>query len=60
MDLRKPKLGKSFHLNNQSGMSTYLSHINEIDDVIQSTEYKNLDIILYTNLFVMIVKTNYR
>ena len=45
LDLRKPTLHHYFNVDNSSGMSTYLSGKNNIGEVIQSTEYENLDII---------------
>ena len=45
LDLRKPTLHNYFEVENSAGMSTYLSGKNRIGDIIQSTAYKNLDII---------------
>jgi len=45
LDLRKPTLHHYFDVDNGSGMSTYLSGKNSIGEIIQSTQYKNLDII---------------
>ncbi len=45
LDLRKPTLHHYFNVDNSSGMSTYLSGKNSIGEIIQSTQYKNLDII---------------
>jgi len=45
LDLRKPTLHHYFNVDNSSGMSTYLSGKNSIGEIIQSTEYENLDVI---------------
>jgi len=45
LDLRKPTLHKYFDLNNEKGMSTYLSGKDTIQDIIFSTKYPNLHII---------------
>lgn len=45
MDLRKPKLHYSFGLTNSSGISTYLVGKTELDEILISTEYENLDVI---------------
>ncbi|MCW8821330.1 MAG: polysaccharide biosynthesis tyrosine autokinase [Sulfurovum sp.] len=45
LDLRKPTLHYYFNVKNNAGMSTYLSGKNTIEEIIQSTEFKNLDII---------------
>ena len=45
LDLRKPTLHHSFNVDNSTGISTYLSGKSSIMEIIQSTEYKNLDII---------------
>ncbi len=45
LDLRKPTLHHYFNVDNSSGMSTYLSGKSSIGEIIQSTEYENLDII---------------
>lgn len=45
LDLRKPTLHYYYNVKNNAGMSTYLSGKNTIEDIIQSTEFKNLDII---------------
>ncbi len=44
-DLRKPKIHTFFNLKNNIGLSTYLIGKNTIDEVIQHTEFNNLDII---------------
>ncbi|MDD4703278.1 MAG: polysaccharide biosynthesis tyrosine autokinase [Bacteroidales bacterium] len=44
-DLRKPKLHNFFNLKNNIGVSTYLIGRNSLDEVIQSTEFENLDIL---------------
>ena len=45
LDLRKPTLHHYFNVDNSSGMSTYLSGKNSIGEIIQSTQYENLDVI---------------
>ena len=45
MDLRKPTLHHKFKADNTIGISNYLSRHNGIEDVIQHTEYENIDII---------------
>jgi capsular exopolysaccharide synthesis family protein len=45
LDLRKPTLHKFFDIINDKGMSTYLNGDDEIEDIIHTTEFANLDII---------------
>ena len=45
LDLRKPTLHQFFDVPNEQGMSSYLSGEDEIEDIIQATEFANLDII---------------
>ena len=45
-DLRKPKLHNFFNLKNNVGVSTYLIGRHSLDEVIQSTEFENLDILV--------------
>lgn len=45
MDLRKPTLHTYFNVQNNLGMSTYLSGKNTINEIIHTTIYPNLDII---------------
>lgn len=45
-DLRRSKLHKTFNIPNDIGLSTYLSHQCEIDDIICPTDQSGLDIIL--------------
>jgi capsular exopolysaccharide synthesis family protein len=45
LDLRKPTLHHYFNVDNSSGMSTYLSGKSSIGEIIQSTQYENLDVI---------------
>ena len=45
LDMRKPTLHQKFGLQNSKGMSTLLSGHTALADVIQTTEYENLDII---------------
>jgi capsular exopolysaccharide synthesis family protein len=44
-DLRKPKIFGDFQLNNEKGVSTWLIGIHKLQEIIQKTEYDNLDII---------------
>ncbi len=45
-DLRKPKLHTFFNLKNNIGLTTYLIGKNTLDEVIQHTEFNNLDILV--------------
>jgi capsular exopolysaccharide synthesis family protein len=45
-DLRRSRLHKTFNIPNDIGLSSYLSHQCEIDDMIRSTDQSGLDIIL--------------
>ena len=45
-DMRKPKIFNDFNLSNDKGLSSYLSNQITKDEVIQKTEFENLDIIL--------------
>jgi capsular exopolysaccharide synthesis family protein len=45
LDMRKPTLHEKFDLSNQYGMSTLLAGSTRLVQVIQKTEYKNLDVI---------------
>lgn len=45
LDLRKPTLHHYFEVDNNLGMSTYLSGNHDREEIIQSTKHKNLDII---------------
>jgi len=45
-DMRKPKIFNDFNLSNDKGLSSYLSNQNTKDEVIQKTNFENLDIIL--------------
>ncbi len=44
-DLRRPKLYNDFDLNNEKGISTWLIGQDELNDIIQPTNYDNLDLI---------------
>lgn len=44
-DLRKPTLHNFFNVINDKGISTYLSGEDSINDIIQATEFANLDIL---------------
>ncbi|CAA6822376.1 MAG: Tyrosine-protein kinase Wzc (EC [uncultured Sulfurovum sp.] len=44
-DLRKPALHKFFNVVNDKGISTYLSGQHSINEIIEPTEFANLDII---------------
>ncbi|WP_186756780.1 GumC family protein [Echinicola salinicaeni] len=46
-DMRKPKIFGDFEINNDAGLSTYLSmQSHDLSSVIQSTKYENLDILV--------------
>ena len=45
LDMRKPTLHEKFGLPNKQGMSTLLSGSTSLGQVIQQTEYENLDIV---------------
>jgi len=45
LDMRKPTLHRYFNVSNSIGMSTYLSGKNDIDQIVQTSEYENLDVI---------------
>jgi tyrosine-protein kinase Etk/Wzc len=45
-DLRRSRLHKTFQVNNAIGLSSYLAHQNELDDVILHAEQANLDFII--------------
>jgi capsular exopolysaccharide synthesis family protein len=44
-DLRKPKIYIDFKCSNEVGLSTYLSGMNSIAEIIQKTSYANLDMV---------------
>ena len=44
-DLRRPALFKDFGLTNEKGVSIYLINSAKLDDIIQKTQIKNLDLI---------------
>jgi capsular exopolysaccharide synthesis family protein len=44
-DMRKPKIFTDFNLSNDVGLSTYLSGLSEIDQVVQKTAFDNLEFI---------------
>lgn len=44
-DLRRPALFKDFGLNNEKGVSSYLIESAKLDDIVQKTQIKNLDLI---------------
>ena len=44
-DMRKPKIFREFSRDNKTGLSTLLSKINTLDEVVQQTDVPNLDII---------------
>ena len=45
VDMRKPTLHEKFGLNNHKGLSTYLSGKSLLYEIIQQSEYENLDVI---------------
>jgi capsular exopolysaccharide synthesis family protein len=44
-DLRRPALYKDFNLKNEKGVSSYLINSAKLDEIIQPTQIKNLDLI---------------
>jgi len=44
-DLRNPKIFGDFQLNNEKGLSTWLIGRDKLQEIIQKTEYANLDVI---------------
>jgi len=44
-DLRNPKFARSFDLNKDQGVSTYLIGKDKVDDIIQKTPHKNLFVV---------------
>ncbi|MDN3548748.1 GumC family protein [Mucilaginibacter aquaedulcis] len=44
-DLRRSRLHKTFRVNNDKGLSNYLAHQIEMEDIILHSEHKNLDFI---------------
>jgi len=44
-DMRRPKIFEDFKCNNSTGLSTYLSGINQFNEVVQQTEIQNLYLI---------------
>ena len=48
-DLRRPQVGKMFNIKDLLGLTSFLSNNANIDDIIQRTEFPNLDIILAGN-----------
>ncbi|MFK5976105.1 MAG: polysaccharide biosynthesis tyrosine autokinase [Sulfurovum sp.] len=45
VDMRKPSIHTKFRVTNDKGMSTLLANHSTLSDVIQKTDYKNLDVI---------------
>lgn len=41
-DMRRPKIFEDFNRSNETGLSTYLSGINQFNEIIQPTEIENL------------------
>ena len=46
VDLRKPKIAADFGLDNKIGLVHYLINQKKVEEVIQKTEYENLDVLL--------------
>jgi capsular exopolysaccharide synthesis family protein len=44
-DLRKPKIYDNFNLNNEKGLSTYLSNQHSLEEVTYTSKVENLDVI---------------
>jgi capsular exopolysaccharide synthesis family protein len=45
-DLRRSRIHKTFHVSNDKGLSNYLAHQSELDDIILHSEHQNLDFIV--------------
>jgi len=45
LDLYQPTLPKYFNINSKKGISTYLNHRDNVEDIIFKTEYQHLDVI---------------
>lgn len=45
-DLRKPKLHKVFHVDGSCGITSYLIGNNSYEEIIQHTEFSNLDVLV--------------
>ncbi|MFN7707242.1 MAG: polysaccharide biosynthesis tyrosine autokinase [Sphingobacteriia bacterium] len=45
VDLRKPRLHKTFKTRNDSGLTSYLINQDDLDDIIQSSGFQNLNFI---------------
>jgi tyrosine-protein kinase Etk/Wzc len=45
-DLRKPRIFQDFELHNTKGLASYLINKHELDEIIQKSSIKNLDIIM--------------
>lgn len=45
-DLRKPKLHKVFHVDGTKGITSYLIGRNSYEEIIQHTEFENLDVLV--------------
>ncbi|MEN0053603.1 MAG: polysaccharide biosynthesis tyrosine autokinase [Mucilaginibacter sp.] len=45
-DLRRSRIHKTFHVSNDKGLSNYLAHQLEMDDIILHSEHQNLDFIV--------------
>ncbi len=46
LDLYQPTLHQYFNINSKKGISTYLNHRDNVEDIVFKTEYQNLDVIL--------------
>ncbi len=44
-DMRRPKIFADFALSNEKGLSNYLSNLVSFDEIIQSTQIENLDLV---------------
>jgi capsular exopolysaccharide synthesis family protein len=45
-DLRRSRIHKTFHVSNDKGLSNYLAHQTDLDDIIFHSEHQNLDFIV--------------
>ncbi len=44
-DLRKPKVNQFFDFNNTPGLTNFLGHMSEMEQIVHKTEYQNLSVI---------------
>ena len=44
-DLRRPKIFTDFELSNDHGISSYLTNLSDVDNILQTTNIENLDLL---------------